>query len=709
MLAGAVTAAAPIIIHLLNRRRFKVIAWAAMEFLLASSRKNFRRLKLQEVILLVLRTLVLLLVAAALARPFLAGAASVLGKSQRYAVILIDNSFSMGYSVANDRPFDRAAQFAEKIVDSLAKGDLVSVIAVSDRAHPIIREPSIDSAAARSEIKVLPLSQGSTNLPDAFRMALDLVKGSRVTQKEVYLITDSQRAGWRIRGGKGSELDGILREMGTLAECTLVDVGLSSRENLAITDLQPRERIIAKELPDTSFIAKVTSFGETNQGKVEVSFFVDGYRQGSSTVSVRAGGSADVTFSHTFHDAAAHSLAVKLNPDHLAADDSRYLAVQVLDHAAVLLVDGKPSADPYQTATGYLQAALHPRDDNAFARSTMYQSKVIQPSELASAKFEDYEFVVLADVPRLDASIVSDLEAYVRSGGALVIFPGSSVEQPSYNQALYLNGLGLLPARLAGVLGDPKKQSFITLAVPPDSTHPLLKEFTRQKAAFLNLPQFYQYAQLEVPERDDTTVVCRFDKGRPGLVEKRFGRGRVLLFAFTANDAWTDFPRRPGFLLLMQEVAAYVARDRAAGRNLIVGDVYARSAGPEALVSKITVAGAGTTADLAAIPEGKRSRITFDGTDSAGIYDLKLQREGTVEQDCFSVNVDASESDLRRIGPEELKRLLPDARFRYFTGTTSLDRGIAAGANKSDFWKIFLLSALVLMCVESVLAQRFGR
>jgi len=172
MLLGAAAASAPIIIHLLNRRRFKVVNWAAMEFLLASSRKNFRRVRLQEIILLVLRTLVLLLVALALARPFLAGAGGVLGGSQRYVVIVVDNSFSMGYADGSSRPFDEAVAAAGRLLNTLNKGDVVSLIAVSDRARPLVREPSLDIDAVRSELSRLPLSQGSTNLPDALRLAL---------------------------------------------------------------------------------------------------------------------------------------------------------------------------------------------------------------------------------------------------------------------------------------------------------------------------------------------------------------------------------------------------------------------------------------------------------------------------------------------------------------------------------------------------------
>ena len=709
MLAGAALASAPIIIHLLNKRRFRVVTWAAMEFLLASSRRNFRRVRLQEIILLVLRTLVLLLVAAAMARPFLAGAGRVLGLSQRLAVIVIDNSFSMGYTVGSDRPHERAAQFAEKILDSLNKGDSVCLIAVSERARPVIREASVDLDAVRAEIRRLPLSQGSTNLPAALAMAADMLRSSKLAQKELYLVTDNQRTAWQIRGGENSELNGILRDICSVADVILADVAFDTRENVAVTSLEPLDRIIGKGKADTAFDARVANFGETDQENIEASFFVDGFRQGSTSVSVKAGADADVSFSYTFHDAVAHSLSVKLKADRLAADDERFLAVDVLESAKVLLVEGKPAQDLYESATGYLQTALSPKADAAFQRSTVYEPVVLQPADLAREPLDKYEFVVLADVDRIDANVAASLEAYVRAGGSVVIFPGDALDQDNYNTVLFQEGNGLLPAKFAGIRGDPDRSTFTSLAVSPENTHALLKEFRQTKSAFLNLPQVFRYAALEPPQRDDTTVICSFEQGAPALVEKAFGRGRVLQFAFTANDAWTDLPRRPGYLLLMQEVASYVARDRQKGKNLLVGDTVLRDVGPEALVSKITLATPGGSVNLAPTPEANRARLKFENTGAAGVYELKMERDGTTLQDVFTVNVDPAESDLHHIGPEQLRRVFPDFRFRYLTAASGLETSLKDTLAKSDLWKQLLLAALVLMCIESILAQRFGR
>src|SRR5436190_4974649 len=103
--AGLLLASIPIIIHILNRRRYKTVQWAAMEFLLRAMRKNRRRLKFEQWLLLATRCLLLFLLALALARP-LAGCsrnsiANVIGGRAGLNVFVIDNSYSTAYEAAH--------------------------------------------------------------------------------------------------------------------------------------------------------------------------------------------------------------------------------------------------------------------------------------------------------------------------------------------------------------------------------------------------------------------------------------------------------------------------------------------------------------------------------------------------------------------------------------------------------------------------------
>src|SRR5579883_2126503 len=94
MVAGGLLISSPIIIHLINRMRFKRVRWAAMEFLLKSQKRNRRRLIIEQLILLFLRCLLVLLVAFLVAR--FIGASNIIQGSSAVHVVVIDDTMSMG-------------------------------------------------------------------------------------------------------------------------------------------------------------------------------------------------------------------------------------------------------------------------------------------------------------------------------------------------------------------------------------------------------------------------------------------------------------------------------------------------------------------------------------------------------------------------------------------------------------------------------------
>src|SRR5918997_5254622 len=95
--AGLAAVSIPVVIHILNRRRFKTVTWAAMEFLLRALRKNRRRLRFEQWVLLATRCAVVVLLGMALARPLGCESATVAGVGGRsgVSVLVIDNSYSM--------------------------------------------------------------------------------------------------------------------------------------------------------------------------------------------------------------------------------------------------------------------------------------------------------------------------------------------------------------------------------------------------------------------------------------------------------------------------------------------------------------------------------------------------------------------------------------------------------------------------------------
>src|SRR5262245_5026357 len=118
LLYGLAAASVPILIHLLNRRKFREVRWAAMRFLLAAIRRNQRRIRIGQWLLLAIRTLIILLVVTAMAKPFLESMGVVLAGHRVHRVLVLDASLSMGYADGGVGRFDKAKTLAAELVKS---------------------------------------------------------------------------------------------------------------------------------------------------------------------------------------------------------------------------------------------------------------------------------------------------------------------------------------------------------------------------------------------------------------------------------------------------------------------------------------------------------------------------------------------------------------------------------------------------------------
>src|SRR5436190_20130037 len=124
MLGWLAAAAAPLLIHLWSRHRFRESPWAAMQFLLAAMRKNARRLQLQQWLLLAVRTLIILLVVLAVAEPYGMRLLAEGGAAPVHKILVIDGSYSMSYRAGSSTNFANTKQLASELVTKSGSGDV---------------------------------------------------------------------------------------------------------------------------------------------------------------------------------------------------------------------------------------------------------------------------------------------------------------------------------------------------------------------------------------------------------------------------------------------------------------------------------------------------------------------------------------------------------------------------------------------------------
>ncbi|MDP6370272.1 MAG: BatA domain-containing protein, partial [Planctomycetota bacterium] len=143
LLAGLGLAAVPLVIHLLNRRRYRPLPWAAMRFVQAAYRKTRRRVQLENLLLLLLRMAGIACLALAVARPFSGGASplSALGEARRELILVLDASGSTGFRSGLHSSFDRILGRARELLTELdtARGDRVHLLLAGSHTRRLSR------------------------------------------------------------------------------------------------------------------------------------------------------------------------------------------------------------------------------------------------------------------------------------------------------------------------------------------------------------------------------------------------------------------------------------------------------------------------------------------------------------------------------------------------------------------------------------------
>ncbi len=263
LLAGLAAASIPIIIHLLNRRKFREMSWAAMQFLMAAIRKNQRRVRIEQWLLLAVRTLLVMLVVAAMAKPFLESFGNVIAGRRTHRVLVLDGSLSMGYTSADKSRFDLAKEVATRLVKDSRQGDAISLIMMGKPPRVVIADPQPVLSEVQKEIAELTMTHGSTDLLATFEAVDRVLDVSTIPQKEIIFLTDLQRTSWQRPAGTGKDgLDRVLAKLeARQPRSVIIDLGKVGSDNRAVTDLKVgRVRSKAILSPRLKSIRSITAF-----------------------------------------------------------------------------------------------------------------------------------------------------------------------------------------------------------------------------------------------------------------------------------------------------------------------------------------------------------------------------------------------------------------------------------------------------------------
>ena len=237
LLSGLALASVPVIIHLLNRRRFIRIDWAPMEFLKLTIRKNRRRIQIEQWLLLAVRVLAVAALFFAVARPTISNNAlaqllAAQGRAARF--IVIDDSLSMGAQSAGKSALSRAKEAAVELLKHVQPQDTVTVMTALQPETPLVRDAHLDQTdAVAALVKSLEVTQAFGQWGATFEKIDAHVQRSSQPVREVVLVTDLRAAGW-----DAGVADVVDRWAAGNVSLRIIDVGSGVAGNVVLKSLE---------------------------------------------------------------------------------------------------------------------------------------------------------------------------------------------------------------------------------------------------------------------------------------------------------------------------------------------------------------------------------------------------------------------------------------------------------------------------------------
>ncbi len=706
---GTLLGAIPIIIHLLNRRRFRRVEWAPMHYLRLTIQRNRRRIQFEQLLLLLLRIALIVLLFFYLARPLLnpTGLETWLGSGGRTSqIVLIDDSLSMGFSAADLTAFARAKEAAAALVASIRPQDRCTIVTTSAPREPVVHEVEgsrrDDLLAAAGAV---PPSATHAAWPAVLEGLDEVVRSCTYPTKQLTILTDLRKAGW-----DRSVTSTTARWNEEGLRVRIVDLGEDESGNVALLDMVPLDRTILSGAP-SRWEALIRNDSPRVIAGAKVVLRVDDKPTELKLPELAPHEVAKVPLAVGFPGAGPHEFSLQLPDDALPGDNQRWAALPVKDSLLIRLVDGEPSAEPFGSEIDYLAAPL----SVGIGAAEAWRVEAVQDQDFLSPRLETPDVLVLANVASVTPEEAERLSQLVSAGMGLLVFTGAKIDIGLYNDMFYRQNNRLLPCPLKSLTDETVQGIFI------EPLHPSpLEKLLDLKPSALERVAVRQFMAVEEPaEPGQVRVLARWNNPArsPAIIERIKGDGRVLLWTTTADRAGNDWPIEPSFVLAAREAVRGAARPTSLANTVTAGQRMSRIVQTSQEVSSARVAPpeGGEPRSLSPVPleqdAGKQApslAITVTDTRRAGVYRMTWDEGSAGSQaDLFAANPDPRESALERIETTELKSFLAPLDVEIIRAKSN--EGNMFSSTGREIWHDLAITLAVLLVFETLFATWVGR
>ncbi|MFC1558806.1 BatA domain-containing protein [candidate division KSB1 bacterium] len=377
ILYGIALVSIPLIIHFLIRRKKEVINFSSLRFLKLLESSTIKKLKIQQIILLILRALIILLIVLAFSRPAVKQTSATGTHSHTTAFIILDNTLSTMAGKGNTEFYNMMKPHIINLIDSFQENDPIYVFPLSEVNNIKSLRPISDKMKTIQLIKESRSSYISSDLSEIIIEAENILSGTKNVNKELFICSDLQKGILPFTLRKDEQEDNISTKLYIITDSD------EDKENIGIDKVTIKNHINQKN-KEIKIDAVITNYAFTPVKDLVINLYLDNRRTAQETISLDKQTSELVTFSVDPRTSGFISGFVEIEGDLLEGDNRRFFDLYIPQHINVLLVSERPAGN------SFIYTALNPDKSD----TSLFHISVIEPSAFSAYDIKLYSTVI---------------------------------------------------------------------------------------------------------------------------------------------------------------------------------------------------------------------------------------------------------------------------------------------------------------------------
>jgi len=699
VLIALFAAGVPLIIHFLNIRRQKKQPFSSLLLLEEIERNALKQFKLNQWLLLLLRSLAIFFIVLAFAKPLLPDVmwgAGLKSRPKTSLVIILDNSYSMNkIQLDGTNGFVQAKKAALDILEECTESDEVFLCFTSDMK---VRERSFLPGEAKEVIsKLIPAPQ-KKSLAQLLKRSFENLEKARHFHRELYMLSDFQK-----RSFSQNDTTGFFHLPSSLKHAFFIRTLPDQTQNFAIRDPKIRTQIFEPGKP-IQLESTIDFFSGQPKKTQNLKFWLNDKFKQEKTIDNTKSSLVKTRISAKPSEVGFIDGKLELEEDGYDYDNRFHFTVKIPQKIKILVVSSNPSNKLF------IESALTSYPNPDFFEISHISANLLRTENLAS-----YEMVVAIGALEPSNHISRKLRNYISKGGGFLWFLSPQESAIKNNSTLKSLNLG----QVRSALRIPENQ-FLQLN-EPHWKQPLFQGIwnseiearTQWKKAENKV-----FKALEYKKSFQETLLLGVLNNKPLVTASTLGKGKVMVWATLPTLAHTTFVIHPLFApFIFQSVFWLASSTQNQVNDFMLGEPI-----------QLRLPEIQTTAEMVemVMPSGNsflpKLELKHDGVyltlpgaelNETGIYSVKI-KENQRELSRFAVNYPISESDTSVVNDSVLKKLFKNGdpaveKITFLTLSNSselLQQDIQQARSGYDIWKIVLAMGVVLLVIESVLARK---